>query len=296
MTQAHFTILLKQIDSFPAMPMTVHKVMAVTGNPESSAQDLMNAILSDQSMCAAILKIANSAFFGLPGEVKTVEKAVVVLGFDEIRNIVIGKAVFSSFQTLTKYNKTKIRLFWEHSFTCGLAAKLLAEDLGYSPSEFFIAGLIHDIGKLAMLMTFPHDYSPLLELSEPTQSRSVIRENELFSIGHDDIGRRLLQRWLFPESLVMAVGFHHNPLLAPSHRNYPLIIQMADILSLLYCSPEDLTADDVVAIFKDFLPEILRIWQDNNLPGEPEKTGLWYNQLIESRQRNGAILDILSAS
>ena len=296
MTHAHFTALLKQIDSFPALPMTVHKVMAVTGNPESSAQDLMKAILPDQSMCAAILKIANSAFFGLPGEVSTIEKAVVVLGFDEIRNIVIGKAVFSSFQTLTRNNKDNIKRFWEHSFSCGLAAKILAEHLGYSQSEFFIAGLIHDIGKLAMLMTFPHDYSPLLELSEPNQSRSVIKENELFSIGHDEIGKRLLRRWLFPEALIIAIGYHHSPQLAPSHKLFPLIVQMADILSLIYCSPENLQADDVITIFKDFLPENLQIWQDNNLPWEPEKTGLWYSELIESRQRDGAVLDILSAA
>ena len=296
MTHAHFTALLKQIDSFPALPMTVNKVMAVTGNPESSAQDLMKAILPDQSMCAAILKIANSAFFGLPGEVSTIEKAVIVLGFAEIRNIVIGKAVFSSFQSLTKTNKTNIRLFWEHSFTCGLAAKILAEHLGYSPSEFFIAGLIHDIGKLAMLMTFPHDYSPLLELSEPNQSRSVIKENEMFSIGHDDIGKRLLRRWLFPESLIMAVGYHHSPLLAPTSRISPLIVQMADILSLIYCNPEKLNADDVIAIFKDFLPDNLQIWRDNNLPWEVEKTGIWYTELTQSRQKDGAVLDILSAS
>ncbi len=296
MTHAHFTALLKQIDSFPALPMTVNKVMTVTGNPESSAQDLMKAILPDQSMCAAILKIANSAFFGLPGEVSTIEKAVIVLGFAEIRNIVIGKAVFSSFQSLTKNNKTNIRLFWEHSFTCGLAAKILAEHLGYSPSEFFIAGLIHDIGKLAMLMTFPHDYSPLLELSEPNQSRSVIKENEMFSIGHDDIGKRLLRRWLFPESLIMAVGYHHSPLLAPTSRISPLIVQMADILSLIYCNPEKLNADDVIAIFKDFLPDNLQIWRDNNLPWEVEKTGIWYTELTQSRQKDGAVLDILSAS
>lgn len=296
MTQAHFTALLKQIDSFPALPMTVNKVMAVTGNPESSAQDLMKAILPDQSMCAAILKIANSAFFGLPGEVSTIEKAVVVLGFDEIRNVVIGKAVFASFQALNRNNRQNIQIFWEHSFTCGLAAKILAEHLGYSPSEFFIAGLIHDIGKLAMLMAFPHDYSPLLELSEPTQFRSIIKENEIFSVSHDEIGKRLLRRWLFPEPLIMAIGYHHSPQLAPVHKVFPLIVQMADILSLIYCNPEKLIADDVIAIFKDFLPENLQLWQDNNLPWDLEKIGLWYDELIESRQRDGSVLDIFTSA
>ncbi len=295
MSLSYTTALQKQIDSFPALPMTVSKVMAVTGNPESSAQDLMKVILPDQSMCATILKVANSAFFGLPSKVSTIEKAIVILGYDEIRNVVIGKAVFASFQALNRKNRDNIKMFWEHSFTCGLAAKILAEHFGYSPSEFFIAGLIHDIGKLAMLMAFPHDYSPLLELSEPHQFRSIIKEYEIFSISHDEIGKRLLRRWHFPESLIMAIGYHHSPQMAPDHKIFPLIVQMADILSLIYCSPEKLTAEDVIAIFKDFLPENLQMWRDNNLPWELEKTGLWYNELIESHQRDGAILDIFSA-
>ena len=296
MTQSHSTALLKQIDSFPALPLTVTKVMAVTSNPESSAQDLMKAILPDQSMCAAILKIANSAFFGLPGEVSTIDKAVVVLGFDEIRNVVIGKAVFTSFQSLNRNNRQNIQTFWEHSFTCGLAAKLIAEHLGLSPSEFFIAGLIHDIGKLAMLLTFPRDYSPLLELSEPHQYRSIIKENEIFSISHDEIGKRLLRRWHFPEPLIMAIGYHHSPEAAPGYKVYPLIIQMADILSLLFCSPEKMTPEDVITIFKDFLPENLQMWKDHNPSWNVENTGSWFAELAESRQRDGAILDIFTSS
>lgn len=296
MTLSHSTALLKQIDSFPALPLTVTKVMAVTSNPESSAQDLMKAILPDQSMCAAILKIANSAFFGLPGEVSTIDKAVVVLGFDEIRNVVIGKAVFTSFQSLNRNNRQNIQTFWEHSFTCGLAAKIIAEHLGLSPSEFFIAGLIHDIGKLAMLLTFPRDYSPLLELSEPNQYRSIIKENEIFSISHDEIGKRLLRRWHFPEPLIMAIGYHHSPETAPSYKVYPLIIQMADILSLLFCSPEKMTPEDVITIFKDFLPENLQMWKDHKPSWNVEKTGYWFTELAESRQRDGAILDIFTSS
>lgn len=296
MIQSHSTALLKQIDSFPALPTTVNKVMAVTGNPESSAHDLMKAILPDQSMCTAILKIANSAFFGLPGQVGTIEKAVIVLGFEEVRNVVIGKAVFASFQKLNKSNRHNIQTFWEHSFTCGLAAKILATHLGYSQSELFIAGLIHDIGKLAMLMTFPHDYSPLLELSEPYQFQSIIKENEIFSISHDEIGMRLLKRWHFPEALIMAIGYHHRPQQAPTHKTFPLIVQMADILSLIYCSPEKMSADDVQAIFRDFLPENMQLWNDNNLPCDLGKTGLWYEELTESRKRDGAVLDIFTSA
>ena len=134
MTDSKLNAIIRQVDSFPALPATVNKVMEVTGNPESTAHDLMRAILPDQSMCATILKIANSAFFGMPREVATMEKAVVVLGFNEIRNIVLGKAVFTSFQKMPKQNREETNLFWEHSFTCGIAAKIIAEQIGHAPA------------------------------------------------------------------------------------------------------------------------------------------------------------------
>lgn len=293
MTESNLVEIIRQVDNFPALPATVNNVMAVTGDPESTAQDLMQAILPDQSMCTTILKIANSAFFGMPRQVSTMEKAVVILGFDEIRNIVLGKAVFTSFQKLQKQNKENTDLFWEHSFTCGLAAQIIAGHLGYPPSELFIAGLIHDIGKLAMLMTFPQNYRLMSELSDPHQFRNVLHEFEQYSTSHDEIGMRILKRWLFPEKLLMATGYHHHPEQAPSEQTYPILVQMADMLSLMHCSPDGLEASDVTTIFEDFLPENQDIWLACDLPWEPDQLGEWYQQLQEHRKRDQALLDII---
>lgn len=292
MTTSNLAEILKQVDNFPSLPATVNKVMTVTGDPESSANDLMCAILPDQSMCTTILKIANSAFFGIPRKVATIEQAVVVLGFDEIRNIVLGKAVFTSFQNFN-INKDAIDLFWEHSFTCGLAAKIIGEHLHLSPSELFIAGLIHDIGKLAMLITFPQEYSLLYEFSVPDQFRAVLHEQEMYSTSHDEIGLKILNKWLFPEQLVMTAGYHHQPELAPSHRVYPIIVQMADVLSLMHCSPDGLREEDVTTIFEDFMPENSDLWLRNSLPWDTDKLGTWYKQLQEIRRRDQPILDIM---
>lgn len=297
MTETKLHAILRQVDSFPALPATVNKVLAVTGDPESTARDLMHAILPDQSMCATILKIANSAFFGMPRQVATIDKAVVVLGFNEIRNIVLGKAVFTSFQKMQRQNREETSLFWEHSFTCGIAAKIIAENLGYSASEMFIAGLIHDIGKLAMLMTFPQDYTLFFELTKPHQFRSVIHEHELFSTSHDEIGLRILQRWLFPDTLIAACGYHHHPERADSGlRPLPVMVQMADMLSLMHCSPDRLEASDIVTIFDDFLPESRDIWEASGLPWDTERLGVWYKQLQDQRKRDQAVLDIITSS
>ena len=294
MTDNATHLIINQIDSFPELPSTVSKVMKITSDPESSAEELMQAILPDQSMCVTILKIANSAFFGLPRQVNTIEKAVMVLGFDEIRNIVLGKAVFNSFQKINKTSRDTIEKFWHHTFICGLAAKIIAEDLKLSASEFFIAGLIHDIGKLAMLMSLNGEYSPLLEISGPLQLRSYIQEQELFSISHDKVGSQLLDRWLFPKSLVNSVRYHHIPQEADNQLE-PAIIQVADILSHNHCSPDQIDPKDTTVFIEDFMPELQMIWKDNGLDWSSDHFVRWQNELSVSSERDQAILSIITS-
>ncbi len=285
-----------QIDAFPALPIIVSKVMTVTADPESGADDLMRAVLPDQSMCSALLKFANSAFFGIPREVSTIERAVMVLGFEEVRNIVIGKTLFAAFPKLNKNFKDSVNLFWQHTFTCGLVAKIIGEELGYSPSELFIAGLIHDIGKLAMLLTFPGDYPLLRGLAEPGKGSSVDDEFRDYGISHDKVGLQLAERWLLPERLTMAIGHHHQPRQAPSHRHLPLFIQVADILSLMYCSPDIYGAQDVMEFFEDFFPEMDALWAENDLTWNIENVGVWFEGLGERYDQDQAILDIFTSS
>ncbi|MBU1566646.1 MAG: HDOD domain-containing protein [Proteobacteria bacterium] len=295
MTDHYLSSINAQIESFPALPEIVPKVMAVTANPESSANDLMQIILPDQAMCATILKVANSAFFGIPREVSTIERAVVVLGYQEIKNIVIGKAIFSSFPKMTKETRHRVGLFWEHTFTCGLAAKIIGEHLCISPSELFIAGLIHDIGKLAMFLTFPSTYPILQELANHPLFNDIAEEQKQFTISHDQVGLELAKKWLLPEQLIAAIGYHHAPLDTTTFRQYPLIIQVADILSLMYCGPEILRAEDVSKMFADFLPETGKFWQESGLNWNDDNLGLWFERLKLSRQCDQAILSIFTS-
>lgn len=287
--------IIKQIDNFPSLPDTVAKVITVTTNPDSSARDLMHAILPDQSMCASILRIANSAFFGYPRQVSTIERAVVVLGFDEVRNIALGRAVFNSFNSLQQHARDKLDLFWDHAFTCGLAAKIIGEHLNYSASELFIAGLIHDIGKLAMLMAFPQEYALLGGYDEQAQLRNVELEHDRYAISHDQVGMKILRKWNFPDQLVAAVAHHHSPDQALDNKIYPILVQTADLLALMYSRPDKLDASDVEIIFTDFLPECKRLWLENNLHWDDEKLGLWFDELKETHEENSSFLELLAA-
>lgn len=296
MSRRHILAIKAQIDAFPTLPATVSKVMTVTADPDSGADDLMQAILPDQSMCTAILKVANSAFFGIPREVSTIERAVVVLGYEEIRNIVLGKAIFASFPKMGNKCRMSARLFWEHAFTCGLAAKIIAEHLRLSPSELFIAGLIHDIGKLAMFITFPHEYPILLEFARPGNYGNTITEEErIFAVCHDRVGLQLAEKWLLPQQLVTAIGYHHHPREAPFCRKYPIIIQVADILALMHGNADILKSEDVIKIFDDFFPETALLWKDNHLPWDINEVGTWFARLKRSREKDHSILNIFAS-
>lgn len=295
MSQSSIQAIHDQIDTIPALPAIVTRVLAITANPESSANDLMKAILPDQTMCATILKFANSAAFGIPKEVSTIERAIMILGFEEVKNIIIGKAIFASFPKLSKESTKGVGVFWEHAFTCGLTCKIIAEHYKLPPSEFFICGLIHDIGKLVMLMAFPSSYPILEEHSLANHFHAMGTEIEQYGTRHDDVGLELARRWFLPEQLASAIGYHHRPESAPQYRQHPMIVQVADILSLMYCCSDITEAKDVQTVFSSFQPGTIELWQKNGLNLQPQSLGKWFETLQETRENDLQLNTLLSA-
>ena len=287
--------LAERIKNLPPLPATVAAVIEVTSNPDSSAKELMQAILPDPIMCSTLLKVANSAFFGQSRQVATLEKAIVVLGFDEIRNIILSKAIFTSFASLARTRNTQIPTFWKHSFLCGLTSKIIAEDTGYLPSELFIAGLLHDIGKLILLMAFPEDCQLLTPVDQANLFHKPVHEKERYGISHDFAGHLLLRRWMLPEQLLMAAGYHHAPEEAPEHKEHALIVQLADLLSLLYLSNQNYRPQEVAELIPDICAYPQELWKQAGLPWTRSGICSWYEQLAESHRRHGGIFDILSS-
>ena len=159
MTTINPELIQQYIDSFPVLPATVTRLVKVTSDPKSSAQDVVETILPDQCLCLTILKFANSVLFGRPQKVDSISMAVTILGFNEVQNIALAKAVIHSLSKVDEQRKPFIDKFWTHSFVCGMAARIIAEDLQISPEAAFIGGLIHDIGKLIIMETFVDDYA-----------------------------------------------------------------------------------------------------------------------------------------
>jgi len=295
MKDSNYARIEKQIDSFPSLPTTVTEVMNVVNNPESSAKDLTQAVLPDQSMCVAILKIANSALFGRPKKVSSLESAITVLGFDEIQNIVLSKSVLNSFGSVFKGNDQIINEFWDHSFTCALAARVIAEHFSISlPGRFFIGGLIHDIGKLAMLMTFPKEYTTEKWLSGFSTTEKLEEEKEQFGITHAEVGGRLLKKWDFPDTLVNGLQYHHTPGDSPGSHGFPIIIQLADVLSYICCNYAKDDIQRLETMILDLIPGIAETWNNYQLPWETLRLEMWYNWVSIEREHGSSILSILA--
>jgi len=297
MKETHYSRIEQKIDSFPALPSTVAEVMDVVNNPEGSAKELTQAVLPDQSMCIAILKIANSALYGMPKKVSSLERAITILGFDEIQSIVLSKSVMNNFGEVFQQNNATIQNFWDHSFTCALAARVVAEHFNLSaPGRFFIGGLIHDIGKLAMLLTFPQEYDAEKWLEGFSSKEKLMEEQQTFTITHAEVGGRLLQKWNFPNSLIKGLQFHHTPEEGTAKNGFPLILQLADALSFICCN---YAKEDVEGRLENEIetltPGIAALWDEHKLPWERLRLEMWYNWVNIERAHGSSILSILTS-
>lgn len=296
MTLTNFSRIEQDIDDFPALPSIVGQVMEVASSPESSASDLMETIQPDPAMCTAILKVANSSLFGQPRKVDSLERAITLLGFKEIECIVLAKAVADSFQSVFSQHGTMIEKFWEHSFACGLAAKIIGSHLNLSSGQFFLGGLIHDIGKLAIMISFPDEYARSGLMNEFSTSEHRRREVETIGICHDQVGAKLLEKWNFPEILLRSTGDHHDPERVSNDTIYPLVIQLADLMAHLGCAGD---TDDDLQIIEEIdrqLPEVAPLWQKLGHSWNETAVESWFSWLKIDLDHGSSTLKLLSFS
>lgn len=290
-----FKLIENHIDSFPVLPTTVTKLMQVVNDPESSAQEVMETILPDHSLGLTILKFANSVLFGRPKKVDSLTNAIAFLGFDEVLNIALSKALINSFGDLEKKHRPFLRAFWEHSFMCGMAARHVAHDLGFRPDVAFTSGLIHDVGKLIILKSFEDDYSPQVWMNELSSVENLYNELQLFSFTHDMVGGQLLEKWFFPENLLTAVAYHHRPAQAVAESTYAFVVQLADILSFYSCRPERLDERDINTCIYHTLPDVEQSWSDAGLSWSEEANENWFEWLLLNREQGNSIREIINS-
>ena len=197
------------LDKIPPLPGVVLELLQSLDDCNANFNALAKKIGQDPALSARVLRVVNSPFYGLAGRVGNLSEAVMVLGFSAIRSLTLAASLTARFSLRPVAGMDPLRL-WEHSFTCALAAQRLAPAAGLSPDTAFTAGLLHDIGIMAILVQVPERFAELLNACPDCAARAVA-ERERFGASHDEIGARLLAAWRLPQPIVSAVRWHHEP-------------------------------------------------------------------------------------
>ncbi|MEW6041530.1 MAG: HDOD domain-containing protein [Elusimicrobiota bacterium] len=203
--------IAERIIGLPTLPTVVAKMIELVDNPKTSASSLAKLISSDQALTAKILKLANSAYYGFPREISTVNLAIVVLGFNTVKDMGLSVSVLDAFTDMDDIEHFEMSRFWEHSIGVGVAAKMLAHTFEYRVAgEAFVAGLLHDVGKLILNQYLHSDF--LAVLKKANQEKRELKDVEIEIIGatHAQVGAWLAERWRLPRMIVDSIEFHHR--------------------------------------------------------------------------------------
>jgi HD-like signal output (HDOD) protein len=222
--------LLKGCIEVSSLPTIYCRINEAINNPGSSMADIGKIISDDPGLTLRLLRLVNSAFYGFPTKIETITQALVIIGTKQLRDLALATSIVSLFEGIPK-EFVSMESFWRHSIACGIAAKTLAAYRREPNTErFFIAGLLHDIGRLILYKKAGDQIREALLRSQTGEGPLFLAEREILGFDHAVVGHKLLQGWNLPASLEEAVTFHHTPGRA---RRYPIetaVVHVADIV------------------------------------------------------------------
>ena len=230
---------LRQISHIATLPEVTLKIIELVEDQSSTAQDLHNVIQNDPALCSRVLKVVNSSFYGLPGQIASINRAIVLLGLNAVKNIAISASVNKLFRGGELSPGFSGRALWTHSIATAAAAKLVAENLKIGMSdEVFLGGLMHDIGMMVELQYDRHRFTEVIgEVGvspEGVPSKDMREvERSIFEADHQIFGAGICRKWKFPKSLMQVAGHHHEPLtLPPDERRLASVVYVAERVAL----------------------------------------------------------------
>jgi HD-like signal output (HDOD) protein len=223
---------LASVGEIATLPQITIRIIETVENPRSTARDLHEIIRNDPALSSKILKVVNSAFYGLPGQVGAIDRAIVLLGLSAVKNIAIAASIARLFKGHQITRVFSARDLWTHSLAVGVASRLLHKHVhNHGGDDVFLAGLIHDLGILAIRQAFPDQIREILNRVSETHENYCSVEVEVLGADHQAFGDGLAAKWKFPRHLRAAMGYHHNPEhLQDADRRLVTTIQVADML------------------------------------------------------------------
>ena len=232
MGEADLKRIIAKVEDLPTLPRTVLRITELVNDPRASAKDLSIIITDDQVLTARLLKLVNSSFYGFPQRVSTVTGAIVLLGFDAIRLNLLTTSVLDLFPARVAKVRRDQEQLWDHSLGCAIGAKSIGNFLRHDKlEELFVAGLLHDIGKIVEMMFLPDEFARIIERVRAEGVLISSAEQDLLGCTHADIGRLLAERWNLPAKLVGVIARHHTPVAAGPFAMEASIVHLADIFT-----------------------------------------------------------------
>jgi HD-like signal output (HDOD) protein len=222
--------LIQSDNELMSLPDLYHRIEKVINDPNSSARNVAAIISQDPNLSAKLLKIVNSAFYGFRQQIDTISRAVTIVGHNQIRDLVLGTSVMALFRGIPA-QLMNMNLFWQHSVACGICARWIAGYRKFPNTEsFFVAGLLHDLGKLIFFKNLPLQAKAVLRQVRHSDSFYYQSERDLIGFDHTQVGKALAEQWKLPEGLEQAIGGHHPPWTLPLDAEAALIF-VADNLA-----------------------------------------------------------------
>ena len=219
---------LDNIHDLPSMPHTLNSVLGGLDSISSSAQTMEKIIRDDPVLTAKMLRIANSPYYGLRQEVSSIARAVVILGFEEVRSIAIGLSLTGIFSQDLGFEEFDTKGIWLHSIGVAKVSKMLAEDIsGLEADELFTTGMVHDLGRFLLCLYFSSELREILELRRQ-KGLSLSDAEEQYGLTHSEVGAYLAKRWNLSEMLVDVIRYHHYPNSAGPNTLASSVVFLAD--------------------------------------------------------------------
>jgi HD-like signal output (HDOD) protein len=221
---------LERVDQdLPTIPVVLSRIMHLTTSDNTSIRDLIEVLNQDQALTARMLRVANSVYYSLREKVTTLERAVVVLGFDMVRSLAVGASFIRYFTPRSKHSGFDLNAFWTHTTAVGVFSENLAREFRFTePADAFTAGILHDIGKLFLLIYFQEDFERTLNRLSGGRLDFFEAEMAEHGLDHAGVAGFFLEHWRIPSTLTSPIRCHHGPLPPGPEAGLAAVIGLAD--------------------------------------------------------------------